>query len=128
MFPAPGTSRLQFQIKNVVVPLGELQGFFERWNALANEGTAKPGAGIQAAKLGKGQVVHTSLPVGGAIDGVVVNRDETRIAGKLKVGFDEAQTHRDSLAERGEGVFGSVAGSAPVRDQEQRKNLLAQTK
>ena len=61
----------------------ELENLFERGNALAGEGVAKPGASVQAAQFGEAEIVDRALTVGGTIYRVIVNRDETRVAGEL---------------------------------------------
>ncbi len=83
MFPAPRTTRLQFQIENDVVAFGEFQSFFECRDAFAGKRATEPGASVEAANLGKREVVYIALAVSSAIDGIVVDSDESRIASEL---------------------------------------------
>ena len=64
---APGARRLQFEIKDDVVLFCEFEDFFKGGNAFAGEFAAKPGAGVEAAELGEGEIVNGALAAGGAV-------------------------------------------------------------
>src|SRR5262249_45590738 len=106
MFPAPRAARFHLEIENNIVAFCKLENFFERGNAFSGEGTAEPGTCIEAAELRKAEVMDGALAISGAIYGVIVNCDETRVTGELQVGFDKTEAHGNGLAKRRHGVFG----------------------
>ena len=118
VFAAPGAGRFQFQIEDDVMFFGELENFFERGDALAGKFAAEPGAGVEAAEFGQGEIVNFAFAVCGAVDGVVMDGDEAGVAGELEIGFDEGGAERDGAAEGGQSVFGRVAGGASMCDYE----------
>ena len=97
---------------------GKLENFGEGGDALTGVFAAEPGAGIEAAQVGEGHIVHGAFSVGGAIDGFVVDGYQAGVAGQLQIGFDEGSAEGDSLLERSQCVFRRVPGGAAVRDQQ----------
>src|SRR5579862_2736180 len=108
MFPAPRAGRLQFEIKDDVMLFGELENVFEGGDAFACEFAAEPRTGIEAAKLVQREIVDSSMSVGCAVDGLVMDCDKTRIACELQIGLDEGGTEGHSAAERGKSVLWRV--------------------
>ncbi len=119
---APEATGFQFQVKHNVVPVREFQNFAQGGNALSHEFTAKPGTGIHAAKLGQGQLLHNSLPGGGAIDRFVVDGNEVRVAGQVQVGLDKRNPQRDRATKRRERILRGIAGSTAVGNGKQEKS------
>jgi hypothetical protein len=53
--------------------------------------------------------VDPAFAIRGAIDGVVVDGYEARVARELEIGFDERGAQRDGATKRGQSIFRRVA-------------------
>ncbi len=91
VFAAPGAAGFQLQIKDDVVLFGKFQNLFESGNTFASVFAAEPGAGIETAKRGERLIMHFALAIGGAIESVVMNGHEPRIARELQVRLDKSR-------------------------------------
>src|SRR5690348_7328029 len=123
MLSAPGTAGLQLQIKYHVVLFRKFQYFLEGRDALSGILASEPRAGVQPAQRGKRLIVHFSLPVGGAVHGVVVDGDKARVTGKLQVGFDKRGSQSHSFLESGERIFRGVPGGSAMPDDQHLVSL-----
>jgi hypothetical protein len=87
------------------VLFGEFENLFECRDALAREFAAEPGACVETAQLGQREVVDPALTIRGAIDSVVMNRDEAGVARELQIGLDESGAERDGSTKCGQSVL-----------------------
>jgi len=106
---APGASGLEFQIKNDVMLFGEFENLIERRDALAGELTSKPGASVEAAQFEQREIMDFAVAIGGAVNRVVMNGDETGIAGKLQIGLDKSSAERHRATECSQRIFRRVS-------------------
>ena len=116
VFTTPEAARLEFQIEDHIVLAGKFENLDESGDAFADEFASEPGAGIEAADFGEGELVDGAVPAGGAVDGIVVDGHKVRITGEVKIGFDEGNTLGDSPAKRRQGIFRGVSRGAAMRD------------
>jgi len=116
VFTAPEAARLEFQIEDHIVLAGKFENLDERGDAFADEFASEPGAGIETADFGQGELVDGAVPAGRAVDGIVVDGHKVGITGEVKIGFDEGNALGDSTAKSCQGIFRGVSRGAAMRD------------
>src|ERR1700730_16450990 len=67
------------------------------------------------------------MPVGGAVDQLIVDNCQRTVAGEVDVKFDPIRAKLEGVLERGHRVFGTVAHRAAVADHPDAPALLDQT-
>ena len=75
-------------------------------------------SGIHRAQLGEGESGHRAGPVGGAVEGSVVNHHGGAVGGEPHVELDRVRAAPHGRLERRQRVFRCLRGGAAVRDDE----------
>jgi hypothetical protein len=124
VFTAPERTGLNFEIKDDVVFAGEFENFFESGDAFADEFAGEPGAGVEAARFGKGELLDGAVAIGGAFQSFVVDRNEVSVAGEVKIRFDESNALGDGATKSSKCIFRRVAGGTTMGDGQHEGGVL----
>ena len=76
-----------------------------------------PASRVELGELGPGHRIGTALPVGRAIERIVVQQERYAVTRKFDVELDHSVTVRETSAHGGEGVFGGELAAAAMRDE-----------
>src|SRR2546425_2265916 len=125
MFRPPGIAQFQFEVKHHVVTPGKIENLIECGNAFPGKVAAEPGARVQLAKLRQRMLVHRPAAVGGALEHIVVQGEEVRVARKMQVGLNERCAQRHRAPEGGQRIFRRVTGSSAMRDRQHGRVMAA---
>jgi len=124
VFTAPERAGLNFEIKDNIVFARELQNFFERGDTFTDEFAGEPGAGIEAARFGEGELLDGAVAIGGAFQSFVVNGNEVCVAGEVKIRFDESNALGDGATKSSKRIFRRVAGGTTMGDGQHEGGVL----
>ena len=90
----------------------------EGLGAMLGKWATEPPAGIQAFDLGQRAARDGPVPIGGAIQRVVMNNHHLPVRGEVHIKLDVARPHLQGEVEGRQRVLGPVAGTAAVGERE----------
>ena len=75
-------------------------------------------AGVETTELGGRMIAHQAGPVGGALERVVVDNDQSAVGREMHIALDEIATGGDGRPKRTHRVFRMVRRVASVSSQQ----------